>query len=91
MFRTIISTVFHALVAAVAAAVALWLTITGNTLHVGGLLMAMGAVLGAVMFGFRLAEGFGRDRLSIWAGPLSTMRAAEPGAAKNGDALREAA
>jgi hypothetical protein len=91
MFRTIISTVSHALVVVVAAAVAVWLTITGHTLHVGGLLMAMGAVLGAVMFGFRLAEGFGPDRLSIWAGPLSAMRQAEPGLPKNGDALREAA
>lgn len=91
MFRTIISTVFHALVAVVAAAAAVWLTITGHTLHLGGLLMAMGGVLGAVMFGFRLAEGFGPDRLSIWAGPLSAMRPAEPGLPKNGDAAREAA
>jgi hypothetical protein len=91
MFRATISTVFHALVAVVAAAVAVWLTITGHIFHVGGLLMAMGAVLGAVVFGFRLAEGFGPDRLSIWAGPLSAMRPAEPGLPNNGDALREAA
>jgi hypothetical protein len=91
MFKTIISIVFHAAVVVVAAAVAVWLTITGHTLQVGGLLMAMGAILGAVMFGFRLAEGFGPDRLSIWAGPLSAMRPAEPGLPKKRDALREVA
>ena len=91
MFRTIISTVFHAAVVAVALGVAVWLTTTGHTLQVGGLLLVMGAILGAVMFGFRLAEGFGPDRLSIWAGPLSAMRSSEPGVAKDGDGLREAA
>ncbi len=91
MFKTVISTSFHALVLVVAAAVAVWLTITGNTLHLGGLLMAMGAILGAVIFGFRLVEGFGADRLSIWAGPLSAMQPAEPVRANNGHALREAA
>lgn len=91
MFRTIISTIFYALVVVVSAAVAVWLTITGHTLHVGGLLMAIGAVLGAVMFGFRLAEGFGPDRLSIWAGPLSAMRPAKAEVAKSRDALSEAA
>jgi hypothetical protein len=53
--------------------------------------MAMGTVLGAVMFGFRLAEGFGCDRVSIWAGPLSAIRPAEQVVANSGDALREAA
>ena len=91
MFRTIISTVFHAAVVVMALGVAVWLTITGHTLQVGGLLLVMGAILGAVMFGFRLAEGFGPNQLSIWAGPLSAMRSPEPGAAKDGDALREAA
>ena len=91
MFRTMIATVFHALIVIVAAAVAVWLTITGHTLHVGGLLVAMGAVLGAVMLGFRLAEGFGPDRLSIWAGPLRAVRPAEHEVVKNGDPLREAA
>ncbi len=79
MFRTIISAAFHAAVVVVALAVAVWLTITGHTLQVGGLLIVIGAVLGAVMFGFRLAEGFGPDRLSIWAGPLSAMRPPDPG------------
>lgn len=91
MFRTIISTGFHAAVVVVALAVAVWLTITGHTLHVGGLLIVMGAVLGAVMFGFRLAEGFGPDRLSIWAGPLSAVRPPDPGIASSGDTLRKAA
>ncbi len=91
MFKTVISTIFHAAVMVVAAAVAVWLTITGHTLHVGGLLIAMGGVLGAVMFAFALAQGFGPDRLSIWAGPLSAVRPMGPVPAKNGDALREAA
>jgi hypothetical protein len=91
MFKTIISTIFHALVLVVAAAVAVWLTITGNTLHVGGLLLAMGAILGAVIFGFRLAEGFGTDRLSIWAGPLSAIRPTQAAIPKNCYELSDAA
>ena len=91
MFKSMISTLFHALVVIMAAGVAVRFTITGNTLHVGGLLMAMWAILGAVMLGFRLAEGFGSDRLSIWAGPLSAMRPVKPVLAKNGHALREPA
>jgi len=59
----------------IAVATAVWLTITGQTLHVGGLLLTMGSVLGAVMFGFRLFEGFGSDRLSVWVGPLHSVRA----------------
>lgn len=78
MFRRIVSTVFHAAVVLVAAAVAIWLTITGQTLQIGGLLLAMGAILAAVIFGFRLAEGFEPDRLSIWAGPVWSIRPAAP-------------
>ena len=91
MFRKIAITVFNAALILVAAVVAVWLTITGHTLQVGGLLIAMGAVLGAVMFGFRLAEGFGTDRLSIWAGPISAIPPTAPALGKSGDALREAA
>ena len=74
MLKAITSTVFNATVVLVAAATAVWLTVTGHTLQVGGLLLAMGAILGAVMYGFRLAEGFGPDRLSIWAGPVWSLR-----------------
>ena len=91
MLNRIVSTVFTAAVVLVATAVAVWLTITGHTLQVGGLLMAMGAMLGAVMFGFRLAEGFGPDRLSIWAGPLWSIPPAAPALGKNVDAVRKAA
>jgi hypothetical protein len=91
MLKTTISTVFHALVVVVATTVAAGLTVTGHTLHVGGLLVAMGAVLGAVFFGFRLAEGFGPDRVSIWAGPLSAVRPPAAVVAESGDALSEAA
>ncbi len=76
MLKQVTSTVFNAVVVLVATATAVWLTVTGHTLQVGGLLLAMGAILGAVMYGFRLAEGFGPDRLSIWAGSLASMRTA---------------
>lgn len=91
MLNRIISTVFTAAAVFVGAAIAVLLTITGHTLQVGGLLMAMGAILGAVMFGFRLAEGFGPDRLSIWAGPLWSIPPEAPALGKNGEALRKAA
>jgi MFS-type transporter involved in bile tolerance (Atg22 family) len=91
MFKRIAFTVFNAAVALVGAAAAVWLTISGHTLEIGGLLLAMGAILGAVIFGFRLAEGFGPDHLSIWAGPLWSIRPAATDRGKNGDALRKAA
>ena len=75
MLNKITSLVFNAAVVLIAVATAVWLTITGQTLHVGGLLLALGSVLGAVMFAFRLFEGFGPDRLSIWVGPLHSVRA----------------
>ena len=75
----------------VSAAVAVWLTMTGHTLQVGGLLIAMGAILGAVMFGFRLAEGFGPDRLSILPGPIWAIPPAAPVLGMIGDAMRKAA
>jgi hypothetical protein len=90
MFKRTISTLFHALVVVVATAVAVGLTVTGHTLHVGGLLVAKGAVLGAVLFGFGL-KGFGPDRVSIWAGPLSAVRPPEAMIAESEDALSEAA
>ena len=68
MLKKITSTVFYAAVVIMAVGAAIWLTITGHTLHTGGLLMALGAILAAVLFGFRLAEGFGPNRLSIWPG-----------------------
>lgn len=90
MFRRIVSTMFSAVVVLVATAAAAWLTMNGHTLHIGGLLLALGAILAAVMFGFRLAEGYGPDRLSIWAGPVWSVRSVAP-LAKNRDALRQAA
>ena len=91
MFRRTISTLFHALVVVVATTVAVGLTVTGHTLHVGGLLVAMGAVLGATLFGLRLIEGFGSDRLSIWAGPLSAVRPPAAMIAESRHARSEAA
>jgi len=42
----------------------------------------MGAVLATVIFGFLLADGLGPDRLSIWAGPLWSIRPAQSAARK---------
>ena len=89
MRKKITRIVFNAAVALLAVTTAVWLTITGHTLQIGGLLLAMGGVLGAVMFGFRLAEGYGPGRLSIWAGPLRSVGVPVP-ALKQRSELREA-
>jgi hypothetical protein len=90
MLNKITFTVFNAAVVAIGTAAAVWLTITGHTLQVGGLLLAMGGVLGAVFFGYRLAEGVGPDRLSIWTGPLWSNPPTKPVFGKK-DELRKAA
>ena len=91
MFTRIATTVFNASVMLVAATVAVWLTAAGHTREMGGLLMGLGAVLGAVTFGFRLAGGAGPDRLSIWAGPLRSTRPGPPVASARVAPLRRAA
>ena len=82
MLNRIVSTIFNTAVVVIAATIAVWLTLTGQTLHIGGLLLMIGGVLGAVMFSFRLVEGFGPDQSSIYAGPFSRVgpitRSAEP-------------
>jgi hypothetical protein len=82
MLQRITSLLFNTTVVLAGVVLAIWLTITGHTLLVGGLLVAMAAVLAAVMFGFRVAEGSGPDRLSIWVGPLPLRRAASVEAAR---------
>ncbi|HEY7333773.1 MAG TPA: hypothetical protein VH639_02740 [Bryobacteraceae bacterium] len=88
MLKKITSTVFNSAVAVLAAAAAAWLALTGHTLQIGGLLLALGAILAAVIFAIRVAEGFGSDRLSIWVGPLRSIRG--PSLTKR-DEFREAA
>jgi hypothetical protein len=78
MSHKIIWTAFYAGVMLAAVGAALWLTITGHTLQIGGLLLAMGSVLGAMLSGFRLAEGYGPGEISIWAGPWRSVRPAQP-------------
>jgi len=80
MLNKITSTIFNvaALLTGVAATAAL--VITGHMAYTGGFLLSMGAILGAILFGFRLAEGSGTDRLSIWVGPLRPMRPTPPSA-----------
>ena len=91
MIRRITCTAFNAAVVLAAVTVAVWLIMTGHIFQIGGLLLVIGAILGAVIYGFRLAEGFGPDRLSIWAGPVWSIRPAEPAPGENGDGMREAA
>ena len=90
MLNKITSTVFNVAVVLIGTAAAVWLTITGHTLNIGGLLLAMGAILGAVFFGYRLAEG-GPGRLSIWAGPLWSNPPTKPALKSNKPELPEAA
>jgi hypothetical protein len=91
MLKKITWIVFNAAVALLAVTTAVWLTITGHTLQIGGLLLAMGGFLGAVMFGFRLAEGYdGPGRLSIRAGRLRSVGVPVP-ALKQHSEFREAA
>jgi hypothetical protein len=76
MLDKITSTVFNAGVFAVAIGATVWLTVTGHALQVEGLLLAMGAILAAVIFGFRLNEGSDNEHPSIWIGPLGSLRSA---------------
>ena len=56
--------------------VVLLLATAGALAHGHWLLLALGAVLAATGFGFRVAEGLAPDRsLSIWAGPLWAIQA----------------
>jgi hypothetical protein len=70
MFKKITWTVFNGSVVLISTAAAVWLTATGHTLLVEGLLMGFAGVLAAVIFALRLAEGSGPDHLSIWVGPF---------------------
>lgn len=74
MFKRITSTLFKAAIVLVAIAAVVVLTVSGHTTQIGGLMLAMWAILGAVLLGFELTESFGSHRLSIWAGPLATVR-----------------
>jgi len=90
MLNKFASTAFNAAVVFIGTAAAVWLTITGHTLNIGGLLLAMGAILGAVFYGYRLAEG-GPGRLSIWAGPVWSNPPTKPALERNEAELPEAA
>ena len=72
MFKKIAWTVFNGGVVLVSMAAVVWLTVTGHTLLVEGLLLGFGSVLAAVFFALRLAEGVGSDQLSIWVGPFAS-------------------
>jgi hypothetical protein len=74
MLNTITTTVFNTIALVIAAGAAIWLAVTGHALLVEGLMLTMGAILGAVIFGFRLNEDPASDCPSFWAGPIGTMR-----------------
>ena len=74
MLNRISSTLFNAVAMVAAATAVVWLAITGHAWQVEGLLLVMGAILGMVVFGFRLNEGPGVDYPSFWAGPVGALR-----------------
>lgn len=78
MFKRITWIVFNGGVVLVSTTAVVWLTVTGHTLLVGGLLVGFAGVLAAVVFALRLAEGRGPDQLSIWVGPFTLGRRAIP-------------
>ena len=73
MLNKITTTLFNALAVAVAAGVACWLAVAGYAWQVEGLMLAMGAILGAIVFSFRVSESVASEGVSIWAGPLGLM------------------
>ena len=89
MLKRITWVLFNAIAIVAATGVAVWLTLTGHTLQIGGLLLAMGGVLASVLLAFRLAEGYSPGELSIWVGPFRSLKA-EP-SIKAPDELRQAA
>lgn len=74
MFKQITWMIFNGGVVLVATVAVVWLTVTGHTLLVEGLLLGLAGVLAAVLFALRLAEGVGPDQLSIWVGPFTSAR-----------------
>ena len=74
MLNKISSTIFNAVGIVVATGALVWLAVTGHAWQVEGLLLVMGAILGAVIFGFRLSEGAETHHPSLWAGPLGSLR-----------------
>ena len=89
MLHKITTTGFKIAVLA-AAALAMGLTVNGHILGLEALLLSLGAMLVATIFAFRLAEGPGPDRLSIWTGPVGPLRPAPPSLAARKE-LRRAA
>jgi len=76
MIQKMTSTFFNAAVVLMATAVAVFLTIAGHISLIGGLLLGM-AILGAVMFGFQVAEGLESDQLSTWPEPRGSIRSTD--------------
>jgi hypothetical protein len=75
MFKYVTWALFNTAAIIAASGTAVWLTVTGHTLQIGGLLLAMGGVMAAVLLAFGLAGGYGPGELSIWAGPLRSIEA----------------
>ena len=74
MLKRITWVLFNAVAMIATAGIAVWLTLTGHTLQIGGLLLAMAGVMATVLFAFRVAGGYGPGELSIWAGPFRSIK-----------------
>ena len=75
MLQNILGKLFNLAVMAIALGGSIWLVAGPSALFIEVLLMFNGALLAALVFGFRLAEGSNQS-LSIWTGPVPRRRAA---------------
>lgn len=75
MLQNILGNLFNLAVMAIALGWSVWLVAGPSALFIEILLMVNGALLAALVFGFRLGEGSNQS-LSIWTGPARRRRAA---------------
>jgi hypothetical protein len=76
MLQNILRKLFDLAVMAIALGGSVWLVAGESALFIEILLLLNGALLAALVFGFRLAEGSNPQSLSIWTGPVPRRRAA---------------
>jgi len=74
MLKWVTWAAFNTVAIIAATGMAVWLTLTGHTVQIGGLFFAIAGVLTTVRFAFRLAGAYGPGELSIWAGPFSSLQ-----------------
>ena len=76
MLQNILRKLFDLAVMAIALGGSVWLVAGESALFIEILLLLNGALLAALVFGFRLAEGFNPPSLSIWTGLVPRRRTA---------------